>query len=207
MKAPFIVLAAQRSGTHLLGTLLASHPELKMYGDLCNKGGDSPLPRNKDIDKLGPGEGCILMYADVCYTLQDVGFLSKYLVVELKRRDEDAHGKSFVRMQGKIQNKMDISIHTLRGDRKPIVLPEPQEHHVAFAKQSIRDERNAAAAKLASFFPFYPFEVFYEDITEGGKDVEEVKNDITNQLLVYLGVEPRTLKTTLAKNRYTTKCE
>ena len=57
----FIILSFYRAGTHLLGSLLDSHPELTCYGEIFARKRNVVFGK-KNFDELEDNDGFILMY-------------------------------------------------------------------------------------------------------------------------------------------------
>lgn len=177
-KNRFIILSQQRAGTHLLATLLDSHPELSVYDEYYAKASNYILPV-KPIEKLREHEGIIVMYNQLISHGLDV---DKFKIVHLTRRDKDAQARSHLKiMKGG-------TVHTENSVDEDITVTDDE---VQSHMESIKHRES----RIKNFIPDDVFEISYEDITGGG----EVTQVQLPDLLAYLGVSDEVLTTNLKK--------
>lgn len=168
--AMFIILAHQRSGTHLLASLLNSHPDLTCYDEvLLGPGKKKPLGW-KRLSKLTENEGAIVMYSHLIKTsLEDAMIVRRSKLIHLVRNDVKAHGISLFKKSG-----------------------------IEFDEKRFRRTKRRIARYRAQAMS-YPFEdiytITYEEIS-GGKNIKEYEN---KELLKFLGVKPMKLTTNIKK--------
>lgn len=137
----FFIVAHQRAGTHLLATLLNSHPALEMYDEpLAGKLGVFILPRKK-IEELGENEGAIIMYNQLIDT--GIEMQNKILskpIIHLVRNVRD-NARSYWHLR---QRKREI--HTFNKQEKP--MEEPDEKSIQKLSSIILWRRGAVEALL-----------------------------------------------------------
>lgn len=169
----FVIIAHQRSGTHLLASLLNSHPDLRCYDEvyLTNR---HKMPLGiKDIRKLKANEGCILMYThfirESSKNIEFIDFISKAKIIHLTRKDIDKHIKSlFKKRNAESEGKKAMWVKNLITNYRKMVFKN----------------------KFKNVFP-----ITYEEICND-KNITEYRND---KLLKFLGVKPVKLTTKFRK--------
>lgn len=168
----FVILAHRRSGTHMLASLLNSHPELRCYDEvLLSRKWHLRLGR-KNIVELKEKEGCIVMYRHFLLRADSKiqNLICNSHVIHLMRKNLDNHALSLANMK-----------------------PHPRED-LNYRKEQIVRVRNKIFANRKFRFPNL-FKIYYEDIC-GDKDIKSYDNP---DLLEFLGVKSQTLTTTFTK--------
>jgi hypothetical protein len=169
----FVILAHQRSGTHLLASLLDSHPDLRCYGEVYLTHRHKMPLGIKNIKRLNENEGCILMYTHFIKesgkNIEFVDFISKAKIIHLTRNNIDKHIKSLFKKRN----------------------AEVEERRAALVKNLITNcRRRVFKNKFKNVFP-----ITYEEICND-KNITEYRND---KLLKFLGVKPVKLTTKFRK--------
>lgn len=202
-----IILAHQRSGTHFLLSLLASHPRIHGRGEwilhykrrLARNELDVPNPveRYRRIFRNYPGfvNVGILMYSQVPVFEELCGPLVNHRVIHLLR-NPSAVAKSAAQMRAnRASLGPEFRAHYEQGENVPkqaIYSPEI-EAEIESRVISLQKQYTANLEKSTMLFTLR-----YEDIT-GGCQVNQLQSPITNALLEFLGVEPLSLSTNLVK--------
>jgi hypothetical protein len=168
----FVIIAYPRSGTHLLATLLNSHPDLRCYDEILMDRETMPLGK-KDIKKLNKNEGCIMMYSQFLREAYEdkefLDYISKANVIHLTRQNLDEHLESLFKKRNAKANK---------DEAKRV------EKGISFFGRKVFENKFNKV-----------FEITYEQIC-ANKNVSEYEN---KELLKFLGVLPIKLTTKLKK--------
>lgn len=177
----FAILAQQRSGTHLLATLLNSHPELDMFDEYYAVASNYELPV-KPIEELNDGEGMILMFNHM---------VTKELMDDVEALDKRIYlYRENVRNQAKSHLKIDRG-GTTHAKEEVDQQFNLSEHDIVSRVEDIQRNRQ----ELRRLLPDDTFWITYEDIT-GGEHIESTE---LPGLCDYLGIESQTLNTNLQK--------
>ena len=182
----FVILTTQRSGSHLLSSLLNSHPDLTCYGEIVNN-------EIKPIEEMEEGEGVIYHYNqffNLSKARKEIVRSSK--ILHLIRNDMDKLVRSRL-VSGKYKDKLGAKSHYRR--KETIHYPEFTDEEVERAKRCILKERKNALLEL---WDTEMFTLSYEMLT-GDKSIKKLTN---KPILRFLGVAPMTLETTLTKPNY-----
>ena len=171
----FVIIASRRSGTHLLASLLNSHPRLKCYDEIFLSRKWKLMFGRKELKKLEDKEGCIVMYRHFLrLSGKQRGLITRSKVIHLMRKNLDNHVKSYEKKSDK------VNLDLRRDFRKKEI--------IRFRERVFNGKREFS----------HLFEIYYEDIC-GDKDIKEYKNE---KLLDFLGVKPIKLTTKLVKRVY-----
>lgn len=171
----FVILSHPRSGTHLLASLLNSHPDLTCYDEVM-KLRKIDFPNHlgkKNIFELENNEGCILMYKQFLRsTIKIDGFARHILrakIIHLTRNNLDDHIKSLCSY-----NNSKVNSYLYKKHKTHIY-----RHRASSFKYNFR--------RL--------FNISYEEICKN-KHISEYEN---NDLLKFLEVKPFVLTTKYKK--------
>lgn len=94
----FAIVAHQRTGTHLLASLLNSHPELRCYDEIFLEPASRPvLLGRKKLERLEENEGFILMYTQYLKYRNRLKVLQDKKIIHLTRENIEEHTKSLNR--------------------------------------------------------------------------------------------------------------
>lgn len=174
----YMILSTQRSGTHLLATLLNSHPKIACYGENREK-----LPEL--LKSEGKIRGRIVMY-NRFKGYRSRNDINKIKIIHLIRNPFDVARSRWVNSQkkfpGHVREKRDYSI-------------ELNYKKIYEMEKVIREEQNRHRTIIKNTDYI---EIKYEDIS-GGRDVVEVDNAATRKILDFLGADRRKLIATIRK--------
>lgn len=199
----FLIICGQRSGSHLLGTMLNSHPDIVCHGELFQSR-DKILPTRA---KILPHQikGAILMYTkgkngdekQATDALENELTCSR--VIHLTRNPEDMAKSRLIqaRMKGAGQG----GAHSLRGKKIKRV-----ELH--FPVNEIRDSADVIRAQQEEIRQYLKannintLEIEYEKMTKG-RDIDSMAYGMAGTLLAFLGIKRHVpLITNLQKTGY-----
>jgi hypothetical protein len=168
----FIILASRRSGTHMLASLLNSHPDLRCYDEIFLSPKWKLKLGRKELTKLEKNEGCIVMYRHFLRLGGELrGLITRSKVIHPMRRNLDNHALSYARNNGSTKKEIEYRKREIIGFRKLVFSNQRQFPHL--------------------------FEIYYEDICQD-KDIKEYENE---KLLIFLGASPGKLTTNLTKGK------
>lgn len=168
----FVILAFQRSGTHMLASLLNSHPDLTCYDEVLLQPSSFTTLGRKRYSELGEREGCIIMYSHALrLSPEEMNKLKQAKIIHLARNDIKSHAQSIA-----VTGGSEFTEQTFRKIRKRVA--------------------NFRALALSTPFEHF-FTISYEEICRN-KNVEEYEN---KELLEFLGVQPMKLTTSFKKGR------
>lgn len=176
----FVILAHQRSGTHMLASLLDSHPDLRCYDELAVIGINKRnlILGRKDIFKLKENEGFILMYSQFLRLAKKnpdfINCIKKAKIIHLIRENLDNHIRSLTKAKSK-------------GSR---VTKEKRKYFRKFITQR---RNNVFRNEFENVFT-----ISYEEICND-KNIKEYENE---KLLQFLGVKPYKMTTIFVKGEY-----
>lgn len=200
----FIILSTQRSGSHMLQTMLNSHPDLTCWPELI--AADSG---QRDFFSLGRNEGCIVHYNHVL-GLGKIG-----------REQPDRCRRAYEHI---LTNNVRI-IHLIRSDRSLMVAELDRKKtgltHVYNPRIETSQPPEPSAAEIidhsaymlwrrdelcSAFGPM--LEVSYEWLTDEGSDTQVLCKEKAEPMLKHLDVKPMQLITPHHKvhNRKDAKC-
>ena len=184
----FFILSHQRAGTHLLATLLNSHPDITMYDEIYSAGVNPVLPLKKNR-KIEDGEGFIWMYNQIINRRELIkGFKVIHLVRDLRE-----NAISYWMLQNK--KKLGMVAHYTDKPNFDRTL-KPTEEQIDKRIKLIK-----ARQKLALQLVDCPIlEVNYEYLTKN-KSVSELSKEKAKPICDFLEIEPRKLITNLVKSR------
>ena len=193
----FIIVAHPRSGTHLLGTLLNSHPELKCYDELCIPQRPAKILPYKKIRKpqeLQDGEGFIEMYRHIIKQGEVVeGFKIIHLTRDLR---ENAISYCMLRGREKLDKSYFFRSHHFCGEEPNIKEQKIDERSIERAIKTIKRRRK----KAMSYIDCPVLEVNYEDLCQN-KSLSSFSKEKARSICKFLEVEPMELTTPLIKSR------
>jgi len=183
------IVSMQRAGTHLLISLLDSHPVLTGYGEVLRMG--EPEFRRE----LGENEGIIVMYNQIIRGDAD-GLLEGVKIIHLTRNlGDNAYSWALLARRGEGKLEYWPVSHEIQEVKAPrISLSEIEQR-----KQKILEYQRVAMARLK---PSRVFEITYEYICGGNREILELSKEKAAPMLEFLGVEPVKLTTGLRKARY-----
>ena len=172
----FIILSYHRSGTHLLASLLNSHPDLTCHDEVLLRPnrhtlawGNMHLPY-KTLTELGENEGGIVMYQHLKgLPERSMSLIRNSKVIHLVRNDVEELANSIIKVYGR----------------------KPSSNEVRRIKKTVAYWR----AKALQYSIDNYFSITYEQICNN-EAIEEYRND---NLLKFLGVKPVTLTTNFTK--------
>lgn len=178
----FTILANRRSGSHLLATLLDSHPDLTMYDEVVNDKAVKVLP-DKKFEELGENEGCIILYQQFLKLAPERQ--KKVLnnkIIHLKRDIEDQARSYWV------MRNMNLPVHTTEKVRYPNI-NDDYKKYIAIVKQlqNTIDTMSIPALNIT-----------YEWLTNN-EDTSCLPREKAWTLTNYLGVPAQDLTTNLKK--------
>lgn len=195
----FTILAAQRSGTHLLATLLDSHPELRCYEEVLLRS-LAYDERNKELGERHPllmkeHEGGIVMYNHFVAADED----TKNKIVSGKiihlTRDMD----NILRSLYGIYHKDKFNTQSFYKEEKEIFVPEPPKHWKGKQKKNINEMKERAFERIPD--GKNRLEVTYKWLT-GGESITELPKEKAKVLCEFLGVKSHKLTTDFRKPKY-----
>ena len=145
----FIILSFYRTGTHLLGSLLSSHPEITCYGEIFARK-NNVLFGKKDFDELEDNDGFILMYTHYLKYADKRARFREQKVIHLTRENLTNQAKSMLERQERLST-----------DR--------------LIKKQVRSIKNYKRVVFRDKFTNM-YEITYEQIC-GDRSVSEYRND------------------------------
>lgn len=180
MNNSFIILGQQRSGTHLLATLLDSHSELKLFDEYYANASNYELPV-KPIEELQQNEGMIIMYNHM---------VARGLKAKVKNRKVINIYRFDIRAQAISHAKVAKggTAHSKNKVKENINVPESE---IKGRMETIKKRQRS----INKTIPENALQVAYEDITRN----TEVRATKLPKICKYLGVENKQLTTNLKK--------
>lgn len=194
----FIIVANPRSGTHLLGTFLNSHPELKCYDELFTFDHPKrqlvlPYKKIKNIQDIEDGEGFIVMYRQIINLGEIVrGFKVIHLIRDL-RKNAISYYISYHRI--KLGLGIEAKPHYHYWEKKP----DMKDLKISEASIGRMARRIKGRRKIAMSHINCPvLEVSYEYLCQN-KSVPSLSEEKAKPICDFLGVRPMKLTTSLVK--------
>lgn len=177
MSYEFLIFTAGRAGSHLLATLLNSHPDIACEGEFSKV--DSII----DPDELsGSLSGCILPFTN----REMLGRFKKSKVIHMVR-DPDTGAESY------LQN---VIRYRLRKAGQEIPL-NPDVTAVQIQAWAMRlREIQRESRRLMNGRTL--LEITYDELT-GGENIDTMPTEISDRVCDFLGVAQRTLTTEMRK--------
>lgn len=189
----FVIVCNQRSGSHLLASLLDSHPDIECDGEIGSL--NDPLFKvEPDGEKL---RGGIVMY-------QRLGRIKDIRPKSIIHLVRDPLATATSEVTNSISRKLNRKSHRAHRfkDEDPIetahISPKPEtvKRKVAhIIKMRNRLVRAIQKKKL------HALEIHYEDLTQGGTSISKCPQGITIQLCKFLGLREHPLTTGFRKSR------
>jgi hypothetical protein len=191
----FIILGGQRCGSHLIGTLLDSHPHLTVHNPNADeKYRWSHILPNIDLRDYGPNEGTYVPYIDFVSPMAHADKLEAVRnmpTIHVRRRDKVAQVKSYHLLKFNYLGNQPHPTEKVDFDAIKINLSGDA---FAEARREILDRDEWI--KLTEFPN--SIDVWYEDIC-GGDHIDSITAEQARPMLEFLGVEPMPLHTDLVK--------
>lgn len=204
----FAVLADSRTGSHLLRTLLNSHPRLQCFDEILGF-----RKAEKDFYKLGKHEGCLISYANIVAGNQfaqgnDIkrilGILRDVPVIHLTRDlTERAKSQLFYARTKAKSKKSPFRKANLETDVR-FNPPEEDDEAVAEIARMFQQRKDACLATLTPT-PEHWLEISYEWLC-GDEQLKQLDPEKSRVLCDYLQVRMATLTTNLYKIRKFDNC-
>ena len=189
----FLIVCGQRVGSHFLATCIAQHPKICMSGEIGRE--DNIFP---DIYSPEPGQlvGAILMYPNI--GLLRRGRITTERVIHLIR---EAESTARSRVRNSVMKKLGISKpHIFNGEAVPRLV-KVNERMVRRVRAGYIGERNRVKQWLSESSITY-ITTSYEELTEGGREVERINIAVAQVLLDFLGLAQWELTTRLRVTGY-----
>lgn len=195
----FTLLAGQRSGTHLLATLLDSHPDLRCYEEVLLRT-LAYDERNAALGEKHPllmkgHEGGIVMYNHFVAADED----TKDRIVENKIIHLTRNLDNMVYSLYGINHKDKFNVKSFYKKEKEIFVPKPPERWVENKKEDIRTMRRKAFKRIPD--DKNVFTISYEKLT-GNESIEGISKEKATPVCEFLGVKPYKLTTEFRKPKY-----
>lgn len=190
----FLLVCGQRTGSHFLGTCLASHPGICMHGEIGRK--DPILPNNIE-PKPGQITGAILMYTN--FKRLEKGIVETGKVIHLVR-DPDYVGRSRIR-NSKLKKMGIIKAHVFDSES----LPRLPKINKSISKQVSRhylNKSNEISEWLMNHREIFILTVAYEWLTSGKREVIKIEHRKAEYILNFLGLKYSPLTTELRATGY-----
>lgn len=185
----FIILTNQRSGSHLLNTILDSHPELSCYGEI-------ELHKNKRLEELGENEGAVYHYDQYLRLPQPKkNLIRNAKIINLVRNNLNNVARSGI-ILGKYKEKLGAKAHY--HEDAVIRHPEFPKEEIDIAKNYVLEKRRKALNEL---WDCEMFTLSYEMLTKD-ETLSLLPKEQSAPLFRYLGVEPVDIKIDLKKPKY-----
>ena len=212
----YVICAHARSGTHLLATLLNSHPEVACEGEVRPEGRDPEKgyssvswdaiasSTNGVLPPPGDVRGCLVPYIGIDTFLQHGYRPDKW--IHLLRDPRDT-ALSLLRRwyQRAGENNEIIKPHYTKADRDKI----PESYRMEIEEPILANMTKRVAGNMERVTAFLKQQnekgrislitVRYEDITPTRTEVTTADNEATRLIQVFIGVKPQPLTTPLAK--------
>jgi len=178
----FIILAHQRTGTHLLATALNSHPDIVCLGEEGEE---------IDIKKGASVRGKIVMYNQLHGKFEDNFGLR---IIHLLRDPRDTAISDILNDRDKAENE-NHDAHYYK--KEPIKYHNIEKGFLQYKTDIINRYMWEVQKALPQSIP--TIEVRYEELTKG-KEVRRIPKKPAERILHFLGVKYRTLTTDLFKS-------
>lgn len=197
----FAVLCGPRCGSHLLMTLLNSHPALTCYDEILGFRG-----KQKNFYELGDNEGCLANYQNFLphhRTAEGndiprlVSILREVPIIHLTRDPtERARSHHFISENKRRHKLKHNSNRPYYLDGK---LDQYDEEQVRVLRE-IHEREKAACLKLFEGLQYNWLEITYEWLCDN-QEIKHLPIEKSRTICKYLGVKPRLLTTPLYKIR------
>ena len=175
----FIILAHQRTGTHLLATALNSHPDIVCSGE-----------EGEEIKENALVKGKIVMYNQLHGKFEDnIGLR----IIHLLRDPRDTAISEILNDRDKEENE-NHDAHYYK--KEPLRYSEIDEFYLKNKTEKIDGYMKNVSEVL---LPLDYIEVRYEELTKG-KEVRQIPKKPAKEILHFLGVKYKTLTTDLFKS-------
>ena len=190
----WVILSTQRAGTHMLQSLLNSHPTLHGYGEVLLEENEHEIP-------TGRYEGCIMQYNQVRDKRGKKANALKALrdrdnkIIHLTRNIED---NAYSRI---VMNKYK-GLTSLCGKVRKVEAAPVAKEEIRKTIRLIQDQRKIVLGQINRDDLF---EITYEQITGGNKEARMLSEEKATPMLEYLGVGPIELSTKWRKIVYINK--
>lgn len=193
----FSILTDSRCGSHLLMTLLDSHPALTCHDEILGN-----LQGTVDFFSLGDNEGCLVDYPDLLPKFRMKGVLERvkankviHLTRDLRERAKSAVFYSQQRSKPGVRRANAWSAAGAAWEETGSY----DEARLATIIKSFEQRRDAVLPLLDDVRSSW-LEIDYDWLT-GGREIKRLSAEKSTVLCEYLGVEPRKLTTPLFKMR------
>jgi hypothetical protein len=183
------IVSMQRAGTHLLASLLDSHPSLKSYGEVLHI--KEPLFQWN----LGEYEGIVAMYSQVIRS-NAYDLIRDAKIIHLTRNlDDNAYSWALLVRRAPMGLKYWPLSHEVQRVKVPSIplseIEQRRKEILAYRKEVMSGLKDSDI-----------FEITYEYICGGNKEIAGLSKEKASPILEFLEVEPVELTTGLRKVRY-----
>lgn len=201
----FLIVCGQRSGSHLLGTLLNSHPDICCRGEIW-QARDKFLPVNvhpKPMQILGG----ILMYSkgkngDEITAIETLeNYISCGRVIHLKRDPLEMARSRYV--QVRMKQAEAGGAHLLRGNNRFLVKFDSPPNDELKRQAAVIEAQRREVDGYLKVNGFKIMDLDYDKVTRGGQDIDGLNYHTAGQLLRFLQIKKYVpLVTDLQKTGY-----
>lgn len=183
MSYDYIIYCRPRSGSHLLATLLNSHPDIACFGETCDEG----------LEELrntrGKIEGAIYFYH------QERNLSKERKIIHLTRKPIDIATSEYIfNFTDRKKEDSPFRPENLYKERK--IKQSLDSNFIAKKAEQISNITIAEKEKMKNMSNV--LEISYEEMTDN-QNIEILKQNIADKILDFLGVEKRQLSTKLIK--------
>lgn len=187
----FLIVCGQRSGSHLLGTMLNSHPDICCRGEIW-QARDKFLPVNvhpKPTQILGG----ILMYSKGKNgeEITAIETLENYIdcgrVIHLKRDPLEMARSRYVQVLMKMAEAG--GAHSIRGNKRNKIEIEPLPDDELKRRAAVIEAQRMEVDGYLRAHEIKTMNVDYKRLTSGGQDVDSLNYHTAGQLLRFLQIK------------------
>jgi hypothetical protein len=188
----FIILFGVRSGSHMLGDALNSHPQIACKGEREADVVVDKEPTDKTVN------GRLLQYAtyDNKINKGKKGFPSTRRIILLVRDPKQRALSHMMNHEDNTKNRNNHLAHFYGGEKPQHFKLDPKQH-LRLTRKFRKADKSWINTLKKSKYPYLI--VNYEDLT-GGKEIDEIPREKAQKILNFLGLPYRPLKTKLKKS-------
>jgi len=183
----FIILAHQRTGTHLLATALNSHPNIYCTGETR----EAPSENMNNISAVGR----IIMYNQLYGQFDET---KKSKIIHLTRNPRDTAMSNIANLGDAVFPSHKAHFYKKEKPRYCSI----DKCHIDKKTEEIGGYMVSVRKALKSI---NHLEITYEELTNG-KSIKKLPKKPAKKILDFLGVKYKTLTTNLVKSPYKIKC-
>lgn len=187
-KPDIVILSSMRCGTHLLQSLLGSHPDINIMGEIFLQ-----LSRGREVPPVVEGKVniCILMYYQMKTFEQYNGSLKKFRVIHLKR---DPLRAAISIIQRKVDKEKFGSQHSAHAHKSTI--DEYNKIRGNITKENyneihkMKDEYKYLLDYYSKYLVNYNVDyinVNYEDFVDEEKSIDTLNKEVADKILNFIG--------------------